>query len=113
MAVPWFFHTPVALITCMDKFKKPNIITIAWIGIVNTEPPMIGVSIRSTSYSYDCIKKSKAFVVNIPSESMVEKVDFCGSVSGRKINKFRVMGFTPVFAKKVKAPMIEECAAHL
>ena len=72
------FPTPVVLVTCVDETGKPNIITLAWVGVINSEPPMIGISIRPERYSYACVKTSKEFVVNLPSEEMVRKVDACG-----------------------------------
>ena len=107
------FPTPVVLVTCVDEVGKPNIITLAWAGVVNSEPPMIGISIRPSRYSHKCIKRSKEFVVNLPTEAMVRGVDACGLVSGRDKDKFALMGWKPVPAEKVKAPLIDECPVHL
>ena len=107
------FPTPVVLVTCLDEAGKPNIITLAWVGVINSEPPMIGVSIRRDRYSYICLKRSKEFVVNLPSEEMVRKVDACGILSGRETDKFALMGWKPVPGEKVKAPLIDECSVQL
>ncbi|MEI9479234.1 MAG: flavin reductase family protein, partial [Deltaproteobacteria bacterium] len=107
------FPTPVVLVTCVDEEGKPNIITLAWAGVVNTDPPMIGISIRPHRYSHACVKRTREFVVNLPSEEMVRKVDACGVISGRDVNKFATMGWTPVPAEKVKAPLIDECSVQL
>jgi flavin reductase (DIM6/NTAB) family NADH-FMN oxidoreductase RutF len=107
------FPTPVVLVTCVDKEGKPNIITLAWAGVVNTDPPMIGISIRPHRYSHPCVKRTREFVVNIPSEEMVRKIDACGVISGKDVNKFATMGWTPVPAEKVKVPLIDECSVQL
>ncbi len=107
------FPTPVVLITCIDSAGKPNIITLAWVGVVNSDPPMVGISIRPERYSYRWIKESMQFVINLPSEEMVRKVDACGVVSGRKVDKFNTMGWKPVPAQKVKPPLIDECHVQM
>jgi len=72
---PLLFPTPVVLVTCVDEAGKPNIITLAWVGVVNSDPPMISISIRPERYSHACVTRSKEFVVNLPSEEMLSKVD--------------------------------------
>jgi flavin reductase (DIM6/NTAB) family NADH-FMN oxidoreductase RutF len=107
------FPTPVVLVTCVDEAGKPNIITLAWVGMVNSEPPMIGISIRPNRYSHACVKRTKEFVVNLPSAEMVRKVDACGVLSGKETNKFASMGWKPIPAQKVKPPLIEECSVQM
>ena len=107
------FPTPVVLVTSVDEKGKPNIITLAWVGVVNSEPPMIGISIRPNRYSHSCVKRSKEFVVNLPSEEMVRKVDACGMLSGKETDKFVSMGWKPIPAQKVKPPLIEECSVQM
>jgi len=103
------FPTPVVLVTCVDEAGKPNIITLAWVGVVNSTPPMIGISIRPDRYSHACVKRSKEFVVNLPSEELVRKLDACGVLSGKETDKFTSMGWKQVPAEKVKPPLIDEC----
>jgi len=107
------FPTPVVLVTCVNEEGKPNIITLAWVGVVNSEPPMIGISIRPQRYSHACVKKAKEFVVNLPTEEMVRKVDACGMLSGKETDKFAAMGWKPVPAHQVKPPLIDECPVQL
>jgi len=107
------FPTPVVLVTCVDGKGRPNIITLAWAGVVNSEPPMIGISIRPDRYSHGCIKGIREFVVNLPSEEMVRGVDACGVVSGRETDKFDLTGWKAVPADKVKAPLIDECPVQM
>ena len=99
------FPTPVVLVTCVDEAGKPNIITLAWVGVVNSEPPMIGISIRPERYSHACVKRSKEFVVNLPSEEMVRKVDACGVLSGKGTDKFCFHGMETGARPKGKASL--------
>jgi len=110
---PMLFPTPVVLVTCVDEAGRPNIITLAWVGVVNSEPPMIGISIRPERYSYACVRRSKEFVINIPSEEMVRKVDACGVLSGKEVDKFVSMGWQQVPSQKVKPPLIDECPVQM
>jgi len=107
------FPTPVVLVTCINEEGKPNIITLAWVGVINSEPPMVGVSIRPERYSHACIRKAKEFVVNLPTEEMVRKVDACGILSGKEADKFAAMGWKPVPAERIKTPLIDECPVQL
>ncbi len=107
------FPTPVVLVTSADEEGRPNIITLAWAGIVNSEPPMIGISIRPGRHSYASVKRSRQFVVNIPSEEMLRKTDACGVLTGRETDKFASMGWTPVPAQKVRPPLIDESAVQM
>jgi flavin reductase (DIM6/NTAB) family NADH-FMN oxidoreductase RutF len=110
---PMLFPTPVVLVTCIDEMGKPNIITLAWAGVVNSEPPMLGISIRPNRYSYGCVKETREFVVNIPTEEMLRGVDICGLLSGRTKKKFDLTGWKPVPAEKVKPPLIDECPVQM
>jgi flavin reductase (DIM6/NTAB) family NADH-FMN oxidoreductase RutF len=107
------FPTPVVLVTCVDEAGKPNIVTLAWVGVVSSEPPMIGISIRPERYSHVCVKATKEFVVNLPSEEMVRKVDACGVLSGKETDKFASMRWKQVPAQKVKPPLIDECPVQM
>jgi len=104
---------PVALLTAQLPGEKPNIITLAWVGICCSVPPMIGVGIRSSRYSHRLVAESRQFVINIPSEKDIRAADFCGNVSGRKYDKFAETGFTPLPADKVAAPLIKECPINM
>jgi len=107
------FPLPVVLVSCQDKKGQNNIITISFIGVLNSDPPLISVAIRPNRYSHPIIKESNEFVVNIPSETMLKVTDFCGVASGKDINKFEAGRLTPISSEKVKAPSIAECPVHL
>ena len=112
---PSTFLTPVpaALVTCQDKGGRPNIITIAWTGVVCSDPPMISISLRPSRYSYTIIKETREFVVNIPTVDIIRKTDHCGITSGKESDKFAETGLTPVKAEKVAPPLIGECCISL
>ncbi len=107
------FPVPVVLVTCSDDGGKANIITLAWAGNVCSDPPQIGISIRPARYSHRIVKERREFVVNIPPAHLVKEVDYCGTVSGRNVDKFKETGFTPLKASQVKAPLIKECPVNI
>jgi len=103
----------VVLLTCVDESGKANIITLAWAMPVSIQPPLIVVSIAPRRYSHGLIEKTKEFVLNIPTMELLKETFFCGRRSGRDVDKFGETGLTPLPARKVKAPIIKECVAHL
>jgi flavin reductase (DIM6/NTAB) family NADH-FMN oxidoreductase RutF len=107
------YPLPVVLVTCVDEAGKPNIITIAWAGIVCSEPPMVSIAIRPHRYSHPLIAASGKFVVNIPGEDLLRQSDGCGMVSGRDVDKFEKFGLTPEPGSKTSVPLIKECPVSL
>ena len=105
--------TPVVLVTCQDEKERPNIITLAWVGVANSDPPMISIAIRPQRHSYRIIKRTGEFVANLPTTAILKEMDFCGVVSGSKLDKFSTTQLTPMAAEKVKAPLIKECPVNL
>jgi flavin reductase (DIM6/NTAB) family NADH-FMN oxidoreductase RutF len=103
---------PVVLVTTSGR-TGPNIMTMSWHTMMEFEPPTVGCVISGRNYTFDILKKSGSCVINIPTADMAEKVVGCGNTSGRRIDKFRKFGLTPVAAKHVTAPLIEECYASL
>lgn len=99
---------PSALIAC-GTGNENNIITLAWVGVVNSSPPMLSVAIRPNRHSYALIKKSGEFTVNIPDVDQIEIADLCGNLSGRDIDKFSRFKLTAARGVLSFAPMIEEC----
>ena len=92
---------------------KHNLITVAWAGIVCSNPPMVSVSIRPERYSRGLIESTGEFTVNIPTVDMAEAVDYCGMVSGRDVDKFKAVNFTAKKGSKVAAPIVNECPLAL
>lgn len=103
---------PVAMVSCGDQVNS-NITTIAWTGIINSEPPLVYVSIRQTRHSYNIIKETKEFVINIPNEDLVVAADYCGTKSGKDVDKFKEAKLNKEKAQIVKAPLIKECPINL
>jgi len=107
------YPVPVALVSSGDVKGKTNVLTIAWTGIVCSDPPMVSISIRPHRYSAPIIKERREFVLNIPTQELLEKTDRCGVLSGRDHDKFEEIGLTPIEGTKVKAPLIAECPVNL
>lgn len=103
----------VVLVSCVDKAGKANVITLAWSMPVSIDPPFVAISIAPRRYSHELIKETKEFVVNLPTINLVRETLFCGRVSGRDHDKFEEAKLTPLPAKIVKSPLINECVAHL
>lgn len=102
------YPVPAVMVSCGDSPEKYNIITVAWTGTINSTPPMTYVSVRKERHSHNLIKEAGAFVINLSSEDLVQKTDYCGVKSGREVNKFVHLGLTATPAEKVAAPMIDE-----
>ncbi len=100
--------TPAVLISCGTDTEK-NIITLAWVGVVNSSPPMVSIAVRPNRHSYNIIRDTGEFAVNIPGEEQVDIVDGCGTLSGRNLDKFEHFNLTAVMGIQKYAPMIEEC----
>lgn len=107
-----FFPVPAALVVT-GSMEKPNIITVAWIGMMASSPPVIAVSLKNSRYSLELIKTTKQFSVNIPSAEQFKETDYCGLVSGRDRDKFSDTNFTPIAGQKINTPIIEQCPFNL
>lgn len=108
------YPAPPVLVSCKDKISgTDNIITIAWTGIISSDPLAIYISIRQERFSYDIISNSKEFVINLVPSSLVNIVDSCGISSGRDINKFETFGLTKEAASTVNAPLIKQCPINI
>ena len=103
---------PPVLVSC-GTLEKPNILTIAWTGIINTHPPKTYISIRPERFSYPLIKESGEFVINLPTKPLVRAVDFCGVRSGKDTDKFEKCSLHAEPATKISCPMIAESPLSL
>lgn len=99
---------PAALVSCRRNGERSNLITVGWCGNVNTNPPMLSVSIRPSRHSYDIISYTGEFVINIPSRPLARAVDYCGVVSGRDVDKFAETGLTELEMGGVTCPGVTE-----
>ena len=103
---------PAVMVSC-GTIENPNIITIAWTGIVNTRPPMTYISVQPSRHSYGIIKEAGCFVINLVPEKLIAAMDTCGVRSGRELRKFEAMGLTPEPSSRIAAPGIAECPVSL
>jgi flavin reductase (DIM6/NTAB) family NADH-FMN oxidoreductase RutF len=104
---------PAVMVSC-GTLEKPNILTIAWTGILCTNPPKTYISVRPERYSYPIIKESGKFVINLTPENLVRAADFCGVRSGRDVDKFTECKLTAVPALELEdTPMIAECPVSI
>ena len=102
------YPTPVLVIGSYDAGGRPNVMTAAWGGIACSKPPCVCVSLRAATATHGNIVARKAFTISLPSRAQVAQADYCGLVSGRKVDKFGVTGLTPVKAEFVDAPYVAE-----
>lgn len=107
------YPIPAVMVSCADKEGKPNIITIAWTGTICSDPAMVSVSIRKERFSYDIIKGSKEFTINLVTKDLVKAADYCGVKSGREVDKFKKMHLTPLKGKVINAPSIAESPVNI
>ena len=108
------YPTPAALITSVDEEGNPNIITLGEVFNISIRHPVIlGIAIRKATYSHSLISKTREYVVNLPTRAILDKVWFCGRVSGRDANKFERSGLTPLPATVVTPPLIAECPVNI
>ena len=103
-----FLYPIPAVLVSGGTMEKSNIITVAWTGILNTNPAKVYISVRPERYSYNIIKETKEFVINLTNENLAFATDWCGVRSGAKFDKFKEMKLTKEKANFVKCPLIKE-----
>ena len=106
------YPIPAAMVS-LGTMEESNIITVAWTGVINTNPAMVYISVRPERYSYDIIKKTGEFVINLTNESLAFATDWCGVKSGKDFDKFKEMNLSKQKASIVKCPMIEEAPVSI
>lgn len=102
------YPLPAVLVSCGSEPSEYNVLTVAWVGTLCTNPPMCYISVRPERYSYPILQKNGEFVINLTTKDMAYATDWCGVRSGKDYNKFEEMKLTPGKAAVVKAPIIEE-----
>ena len=105
-------HLPAALVTC-GTVEEPNVLTIAWTGIINSSPAMTYISVRPERWSHHLIAESGEFVINVTTADLVRAADFCGVRSGKDTDKFEEMKLTALPASKVSAPILAQSPVSL
>ncbi len=105
---------PQPTILCTSKLgEKSNIITLAWNMVVSRDPPIVAISVAPQRFSHKLIKESQEFTINVPTKEIIKEVYYCGSHSGKILDKFKNTSLTPLDGIKVKCPRIKECVSHL
>lgn len=108
------YPLPAVMVSTADKEGRSNILTVAWTGTVCTNPPMVYISVRPERYSYQMLKDSREFVINLTTEKLAWATDYCGVRSGRNVDKWKETGLTPATADKLQyAPVIRECPVNI
>lgn len=107
------YPVPAVMVSCQREGEKPNIITVAWAGTICSSPAMLSISVRKERYSYQIIKETGEFVVNLVTSDLVRAADYCGVKSGASVDKFSEMKLTPCTLKNIKAPGILESPVNL
>ena len=104
----FIYPIPAVMVSC-GTMEESNIITVAWTGILNTNPAMCYISVRPERYSHNIIKENGEFAINLTTRQLVYATDWCGVKSGRDVDKFKEMKLTKERANIIKAPLIKEC----
>ena len=108
------YPVPAVMVSCGREGETPNIITVAWAGTICSDPAMLSISVRPERYSYDIIRETGEFVVNLTSKELTRATDWCGVKSGRDVDKFREMNLTAAPAVHLKcAPIIAESPVNI
>lgn len=102
------YPVPAVMVSCALPNQRPNIITVAWTGTICTNPAMVSISIRPERHSYQIIKKTGEFVINLTTETLMTATDYCGVRSGRDTDKFQAARLTPGKSTHISAPCVEE-----
>ncbi len=107
------YPLPAVMVSCRGLDGKDNILTVAWTGTVCTNPPMAYISVRPERYSYNMIKESRVFTINLTTEALSFATDYCGVTSGRDVDKWEKCGLHKVEADEISCPMIEESPVNI
>ncbi len=107
------YPIPAVMVSCQREGEKPNIITVAWAGNVCSSPAMLSISVRKERYSYDILKETGEFVVNLTNRKLAAATDWCGVRSGKDYDKFKEMHLTPLESRFVSAPGIAESPVNI
>ena len=102
-----------AVMVSVGDMEKSNIITVAWTGILSSDPPGTYVSVRPSRYSHAILMEKKEFVINLTSEELARTTDYCGIYTGAKVDKFEKCGLTKLESKEISAPTIKEAPLAL
>ena len=107
------YPLPAVMVSCGSTPEEYNILTISWTGTICSDPAMCYISVRPIRHSYEIIKRTGEYVINLTTDELSFAADWCGVKSGKDHDKFSEMKLTPIPASKVKAPMIKESPVNI
>lgn len=107
------YPVPAVMVSCQRPGENPNIVTIAWAGTICSDPAMVSISVRPERYSYDIIKETGEFTINLVTEKLTFATDYCGVKSGRDVDKFKEMNLHACDGVNVSCPAIEESPVNI
>lgn len=108
------YPVPAVMVSCGDREGRKNIITVAWTGTICSDPAMVSISVRPERYSYDMIRRTKEFVINLTTKELAYATDWCGVKSGRDVDKFEAMQLTAEKGNRLLyAPIIAESPVNI
>ena len=107
------YPLPVVLVSCGDLEGEHNLLTVAWTGILSTDPPFCYISVRPNRHSFEMIKQHGEFAINLTNKSLARATDWCGVRSGKELDKFTEMNLTPAPGIQIKAPVVAESPVNL
>lgn len=107
------YPVPAVLVSCGATPEEYNLLTVAWTGTVCTNPAMCYISVRPERHSYQTIRRTGEFVINLTTRELARATDWCGVRSGRDHDKFREAGLTPAPALHIAAPIVEESPVNI
>ncbi|MBP3534930.1 MAG: flavin reductase family protein [Muribaculaceae bacterium] len=102
------YPVPAALVSCGESVEQSNLLTVAWTGTVCSDPAMLYISVRRERFSYDIIRRTMEFTLNLTTEALAAATDRCGVISGRDRDKWAENGLTPMPGVKVSCPYVKE-----
>ena len=102
------YPVPAVLVSVANKAGKSNLFTVAWAGTICSDPPCVSISVRKNRFSYNMLRETGEFVINLTTKDLAFATDYCGVVSGRDVDKWQRTGLTPVPGTKVSVPYIKE-----
>ena len=102
-----------AVMVSVGDMENANILTVAWTGILSSDPPRTYISVRPSRHSHKIISEKGEFVINLTNEALARTTDFVGIYTGAKGDKFKRCGLTKLKSEKVDAPTIAEAPIAL
>lgn len=107
------YPLPAVLVTSRSRDGADNVCTVAWAGTINSDPPMVSISLRKSRLSYTYVRETGVFVINLTTAALARATDFCGVRSGRDMDKFAAAGLTKDEAAEISCPMIRESPVNI